>query len=187
MKLWKIFVRIISAEWVLDKRDNGGAAIALRSIFFSLTLFAIALALIKWIDPERTSQFSLSELRTQIVGKMAWLGAIFAASYAALYTRFSSQWSYLANLYNDIEQACAADAVNIEVIAEWKAGFIEDAEYLHLAHKENFATIIHVWGKDNGVKRKYIEYTPGGQKRYDNLMKSFSVVYAKICARYSNV
>ncbi len=32
-------------------------------------------------------------------------GAIFAAVYFALYARFASQWSYLANLYNKIKEA----------------------------------------------------------------------------------
>jgi hypothetical protein len=35
---------------------------------------------------------------------IGWIGAIFAAVYAALYARFASQWSYLAGVYNQMRQ-----------------------------------------------------------------------------------
>ncbi len=54
-------------------------------------------------------------------------------------------------------------------IAEWKAGFLEDAEELHLATKPVFASVIKAWAEDKAVKEKFEQYTPGGKKRFDCL------------------
>ncbi len=128
-------------------------------------------------------------MRTQIEGKIPWFGAIFAAVYAALYTRFASQWSYLANLYNLIKQASISDSdsINEERMAEWKAAFIEDAEFLHLSHKENFTSIIHAWAKDALVEEKYCMYTPGGKARFDHMVKGISRRYDEVCKYRSSI
>lgn len=69
---------------------------------------------------------------------LPWLGATIAASYAASYSRFASQWVYLAELYNQIKAAELSipevlTPAQVLVFAEWKAGFLEDCETLHLA------------------------------------------------------
>lgn len=121
------------------------------------------------MDSTRTFEFSLQELQSQVLAKITWYGVIFAAVYTALYARFSSQWSYIANLYNAIKQSeCSMH--NIEVMAEWKSGFIEDAENLHLSCKASVAPIIKSWGTEELVMKKFIAHTPGGQKRYDSLL-----------------
>lgn len=67
-------------------------------------------------------------------------GATFGATYAALYTRFSSQWTYLAGLYNQLmaTQAHAPidnDPERAGIYLAWEAAFIEDADDLHLSTK----------------------------------------------------
>ncbi|MET0044056.1 MAG: hypothetical protein ABW100_11115, partial [Candidatus Thiodiazotropha sp. 6PLUC3] len=170
--MWNKLVSIVSAEWLLKIMDNGGAAIVLRSIIISTILFGISLTIINLVDPTRGYEFSASQLGFDIKSKFTWFGVLFGSTYAALYSRFSSQWSYLANLYNSIKQTECGEGVNEEVLAEWKAGFIEDAEYLHLAHKANFASIIHVWCQNKEVCKKYIAYTPGGEDRLNKLKKN---------------
>lgn len=165
-------ISLISAEWLLKTMDNGGAAIAFRSLFISLILFFVSLIIFNYFD--NGFEFSADQLRVNVKDKMAWFGAFYGSSYVALYTRFSSQWSYLANLYNLIKQTSCNKGLNEDVMAEWKAGFIEDAEYLHLANKANFASIIYEWCKDEEVKSKYIEYTPGGEKRFASLQNKIN-------------
>jgi hypothetical protein len=179
--MWNKFISIISAEWLLKKMDNGGAVIVLRSLIVSLILFAFSLAVINWVDPDRGYKFSVTQLGYDIKQKISWFGIFFGSVYVALYTRFASQWSYLANLYNSIKQTSCTENINKDVLAEWKAGFIEDAEYLHLAHKENFASIIHVWCQDQNVCKKYIDYTPGGEERLNSLKESVGKRYKIIC------
>jgi hypothetical protein len=182
--MWKILIWAISAEWVLNRRDNGGAAIALRSLICSAILFLFIIGVVNAVDPEKSWHFSLHALQLEIKGKITWFGALFAAIYAALYSRFASQWTYLANLYNSIKAASIMEGIEDARLAEWKAGFIEDADYLHLSHKENFASIIMTWGEEEAVKESFIKFTPGGLRRYQTLMESISVRYEEICKKH---
>jgi len=129
--LWRKAVVVLSSEWVLTKWriPNGGAAVLFRALISGVIIFSLVLVFLNVSDPMRTWQFSSQELRTQIIEKFPWFAAIFAGIYTALYARFSSQWSYLANLYNSIKQV-EINAADKEVLAEWKAGFMEDAETL---------------------------------------------------------
>jgi len=176
---------LVSAEWVLQNRANGGGAILARSLFCSILLFSLTLLLINWIDPSKSYQFSWVEIRKEIVGKIPWFGIFFATIYAAFYARFSSQWTYLANLYNSIKQCSVSPGSEEDILAEWKAGFIEDAEYLHLACKENFASIIHHWGSEPKVKEKYVKFTPGGETRFNNVMAKVNAIYEATSTKYS--
>ncbi len=177
--LWHKIIGIISFEFILTscKKSNGGSIIALRSFLSALSIFLIILTVINIIDPNRSFSFSCREFRLQIIDKISWLGVFFASIYVALYARFSSQWTYLANLYNQIKQTEAKDPVNEIKIAELKAGFIEDAEVLHLFSKPIFASIICTWGKEAIVKKKYIKFTPGGEQRYKRVIN----ITEKIC------
>jgi hypothetical protein len=106
-----------------------------------------------------------------------YLLQVFAGAYVAFYARFSAQWTYLADLYNQIKSKeidlasapdCVADAqrksaiIAIEekncgnltcnsayLLAQWKLGFIEDAFTVHLAKKPLFASVIVNWAKDD--------------------------------------
>ena len=99
-------------------------------------------------------------------------GAIFAATYAGLYAKFASQWTYLASLYNQIKAAECSAGCDAKPLAQWKAGYLEDALELHLALKPNVASIIHMWGRDADVEKAFREYTPGGADRFEPLMQA---------------
>jgi hypothetical protein len=84
---------------------------------------------------------------------LPWIGAIFAFTYLALYTRFASQFNYLAGAYNQIVAVRAqirgtapteaqSDPDNNVSIQAWEAGFVEDAQELHLATKKIFSTAV---------------------------------------------
>src|SRR5690606_6800070 len=91
--------------------------------------------------------------------------------YLALYSRFSSQWGYLSNLYNQIKQAETSLQVNKKTLNYWKAGFIEDAVELHLALKPMFAMIIKGWSQNPKVKKAFEANVPRGKVVFKHLMK----------------
>lgn len=178
--MWKSFVNLISGEWILNNADNGGATIALRALICSAFIFVLMIGFINMVDPQTSWIFSFDELKIELKNKFTWYSAIFAAVYAALYGRFASQWTYLANLYNSIKSASLNDNINADRLAEWKAGFIEDAECLHLSHKDNFISIIHTWTNEKLVRDKYIAFTPGGEARFNKLKSSIDKRYREI-------
>lgn len=128
------------------------------------------LALANVLDPERTLEFDRIELQNQAIASGKWLGAVFGGSYAALYARFSSQWSYLAGMYNQIKAAQSREGVDKSVIAEWRAAFIEDCEDLHLLRKAPFASAVDslLNGDDEQsvlVQTVFDKFSPGGFAR----------------------
>jgi len=164
-------VTAISFEFLLmtkSRRANGGDIIMLRAILSAALLFFIAKLI----------------YGSAALNSPAAYGSILAAMYAGLYARFASQWSYLANLYNQIKateiralSTLADKNLTKETektlhqrIAEWKAGYIEDAENLHLATKKSFAPVIWFWLQDPDVKEAYIHATPDGAARYQPLV-----------------
>lgn len=96
---------------------------------------------------------------------LPWLGALFGAVYAGLYARFASQWLYLANTYNQIKAAECRSESSARPLAEWKAGFIEDADGLHLATKPLFASVIAHWAREAAVAQAYADTVTGGADR----------------------
>jgi hypothetical protein len=174
-RAWQAIVEVLSAEFLLTKfkHPNGGATILLRALISAIVLYGVALILKNAIDPARTWRPNFREARSEILATLPWFGAIFAAVYAALYARFAAQWSYLAGLYNQIKQTEAsgsASPVSTEAIAQWKAGFIEDAEELHLAGKLLFAWVIRVWAEDHTVREAYEKHTIHGHERLERLL-----------------
>ncbi|MBI2074168.1 MAG: hypothetical protein HYT81_14230 [Gemmatimonadetes bacterium] len=150
-----------------------------------LLIYAIAVALSEVLDPTKAFRFSWTAARLAVKGTLPWFGAIFAGVYAAFYARFSSQWSYLAELYNQIKATEAqAPPTAAATIASWKAGFIEDADELHLAPKPMYAAIIRTWLSDAAVRNDFIEYAPGGQARLDSLMAVVNDVLAAYERRF---
>lgn len=183
-------VCFISFEWFLSRnKSNGGTIIFLRALAITITITLLAMLLNNWINPELVSPITWINFRTQLVGLAPWSAALFAGSYVALYTRFSAQWSYLANLYNLIKQSEIAmygsqgTSENIakqqEILKQWKAGYIEDALELHLAAKSNVAGVISAWSKDPGVKEEFCENTFSGTARWEQLMVDIKIVNAR--------
>lgn len=114
------------------------------------------------MDPSRMLEFSWTELRCEVSSSLQVYGTIFGAIYLALYARFSSQWNYLANLYNQIKQAELSTAKNEKALIEWKAGFIEDAIALHLARRPMFAFAIRIWTKEKKVRSVFYKTVHNG-------------------------
>lgn len=90
-----------SAEWLLTRFHcaNGSGVIVFRTSWVGGRIYVTVLATRNLVGPTRTWQFDSDELRRQIVETLPMLGALMAASYAAFYARFASQWSYVASLY----------------------------------------------------------------------------------------
>jgi hypothetical protein len=145
----------------------------------ALVVYLVLLIGRNLLDPSRTWTFSMHELRVQILGTAQVFGALFAAVYAGLYARFSSQWSYLANVYNQIKAAESRGGCDASRLAEWKAGFIEDAQDLHLALKPLFASVIRAWGSEAEVKGSFETYAPGGALRLAKLMSRVELAWER--------
>lgn len=157
----------LSGEWLLKDggRPNGGTLVLTRTIFVTIWVMSVVLLMKNLIDPALGLKFSLSCLRSQLVDLAPWAGAVFGGVYLALYSRFASQWSYLANVYNQIKLAEVTLPTNDRPeMAQWKAGFIEDAISLHLAQKPIFVGVIAAWGRQEAVKNAFLAYTPEGSR-----------------------
>lgn len=138
---------------MLRRRPNSGGVILARACQLSLILFALALVLESATRPGAiVPSFEFEEARRAVADHVAWLGAIFGASYALLHARFTGQWTYLAGVYNAL--MAAEDASPRETLAAsfdhmrrekrmtWWIGFIEDAVNVHLALKPTYAEAI---------------------------------------------
>jgi hypothetical protein len=177
---YRVF-RILSGEIILTqprRRANGGTLIFVRSLWVTFILYSGAIIISEMLDPNKEWSFSMISLQLAIKNSVTWFAAIFAGVYAALYARFASQWAYLAGLYNDIkttEARVLPEERNSEVLIDLKAGFIEDADELHLALKPMYAAIIKSWAS-NDVRNLFIKYSPGGEERFDQLLKEVNDV-----------
>ena len=179
-------VHYLSFEFYLSGQNaNGGTVIFLRAISITATLLLITMCLHNLISPDLVYPIKLVNFRHQLIQLAPWGAALFAGCYVALYTRFSAQWSYLANLYNMIKQAeismkgtAAGQARDDQekILCEWKAGYIEDALELHLSSKSNVAAIIKSWGSSVEVEKEFRSNTFDGDKRWDDLMKNISAI-----------
>jgi hypothetical protein len=172
----------VSGEWLLTKYHlpNGGTVIAMRAMIAALLIYGIGLALMNFIDPTRAWQFSFTEMRLQVLATAKWFGAIFVGVYTALYSRFASQWSYVAGIYNQIKAAECRGGEPKLPLNQWKAGFIEDADALHVAAKPAIASVIRNWGSDEEVKAQFEIDVPNGAARLPLIMKRVEAVCARI-------
>jgi hypothetical protein len=182
--LFRLITYILSAEWMLKHfRTNGGDVIIARALLITVWVLFAAIYLRAWIDPELAvhalHENSYLKLRKEALAFAPWASAVFGGAYLALYARFSSQWGYLANLYNQIKQVEASEVKQPDALATWKAGFIEDAENLHLACKDSIAPILHAWASDGSVSTAFVNYAPGGKRRLDKLKAKVQVAYRK--------
>jgi predicted ABC-type exoprotein transport system permease subunit len=176
-KLGRLLYRvvwIVSGEFLLqwpERRANGGTIILVRSTLVSLIVYANAIILMELLDPAKEWRFSSVALRLAVKNTLPWFAAIFAGAYAVLYARFSSQWSYLASLYNLIKSTEAhANTHGEDAIVSMKVGFIEDADELHLALKQMYATLIKNWATDEKIRSEFATYAPGGEVRLNSLL-----------------
>jgi hypothetical protein len=183
----------LSGEYLLTRvrYPNGGTVVFLRALHVTVVIFLGSLAIMNWLDPARSYEFSWIELGTQILAHITWIGAIFATAYALLYARFASQWTYLAGLYNQLKAAQARKDVDMTVIAEWRAAFIEDCDDLHLLLKPMFASIVNglVNSKEDHatqVRTVFESHSPGGKARFDKIGEEVAAVVAKVSARYGS-
>jgi hypothetical protein len=185
------FLEMLSGEYLLInfRFPNGGTVVFLRAAHVTLILFFGAIAAINWLDPNRGCNFSWYELRLQTIQHVPWMGAIFVTVYALLYARFASQWTYLAGVYNQIKAAQVRTEIVPDVLAEWKAGFIEDADDLHLLRKPMFASIANVWLKEgegaSPVKINLEKHMPGGKHRCERIEADATNVVILVNARYA--
>src|SRR5262249_54481309 len=139
----------------------------------TVILFVLAIAAFDCAQPTSAWVFDRQEFHRDIAEHFAWLGPIFAAVYAALYARFAAQWGYLSGTYNQIKAAEASKAnASAAALASWKAGFIEDAELLHLSAKPPFCSVIATWGQEQMVKDAYTHNTPGSDQKFNGVMSS---------------
>jgi hypothetical protein len=171
---WKWFVGLASHEWLLtrNKLPNGGDVILLRSLLVATQTYAFLLGLKNALDPEALWAFSWSGLVTDLRSTGYWFGTIFAGVYASLYARYSSQWTYLANVYNRIKETEARGipvGAAAQALVEWKAGFIEDADDLHLLAKPMFFSVVRAWATED-VERVFEEHTINGAERWRDIL-----------------
>ena len=166
---------------------NGSTVIVLRSFGTAFYFLIGALLFQNLLDPNRHHELSLHsfssrELRMQMLEMGHWFTAVFAGVYAALYARFSSQWSYLAGVYNQIKASECRGISNGDqrhALAQWRAAFIEDAEELHLATKPVFAAIIQTWAKKTDVEEAFARDVPDGRTRLHALVGRIEHVLVK--------
>jgi hypothetical protein len=179
-------ISLLSGEWILTqvRLGNGGDVVFYRALWTSAWMFGLAVGLHNLVDPSKLWSFSIEQLQLDVLERFPWFGAIFAGAYAAYYARFSSQWNYLANLYNQIKAAEVGGVANAAALAQWKAGFVEDAEDLHLATKSMFANVVHAWGSQPDVGAEFRGFVVGKEPRLDRLMSRVSEVLAAAERRY---
>jgi hypothetical protein len=164
----------LSGEWLLNsgRRPNGGTVVIQRSLFVTFWVMSVSLLVFNVVNPCGDCILSIKALRHQLIAVAPWTAGVFGGVYLALYTRFAAQWSYLANVYNQIKQAEALGVEDFDALAQWKAGFIEDAINLHLAKKPIFASAIGTWAQIPAVKRAFWDFTADGPVRWSEDIES---------------
>lgn len=166
---WEWLVGALSGEWMLavsPHRSNGGSVVLARALFASVVIYSVTLILDSTLAGSGGSRLA----NEGISGTISWFGGILAATYFALYARFSSQWVYLAGVYNQIKSAemrmfekSPTEPRALNALQQWKAGFIEDACNLHLVGKPIFGSVILEWSSCRGVRDAFQEYSTGSR------------------------
>ena len=174
-------ISFFDGQWIIgESGKNGGDIVAWRSLWVGTWLILITIGLQALVDPDRHGPITWHGFFSQLSGLGAVIGGIYGGTYAAFYARFVSQWSYLANLYNLIKQAESTGGAKTEVLAQWKAGYIEDAETLHLLCKRSVAPVVKSWATDKSVVKAYTEHTPGGDARLRRIQHAVEAACAKL-------
>lgn len=165
-----------AGEFFLKVWPNGGTAIFVRTLWITALIYSSALLIRAVGYTDWSWHFDLQKLREEVGATTTWLGAIAVATYTALYARFSSQWTYLANVYHQMKNAIVSGPENPgeeqKVQVEyWMAAFVEDAQDLHLVRMKMFAMTAWEWLKEPAVAEKFDLYTVGGRERRIRLQK----------------
>jgi hypothetical protein len=173
------FLEIISGEFILRYMPNGGKAILIRTVLVSLVLYLVAISLKSYTSENSIFRFSLDQFQKEVTETITWLGAILGGSYAALYTRFSSQWSYLADLYNQQMSAALnlnSDAIESDTYKYWQAAFVEDAVCMHLDTKAGFSNLVLELLRDEKIKSILEEQKHFGNIKYNKVLSRLEKV-----------
>lgn len=174
-------VNFLSGEFFLKSRPNGGTAVLLRSIWVTILICLCVLPLKSYFAKNTTLAFSAEQLKIELGELIPWFGAIFAGAYAAFYSRFAAQWSYLANLYNQIMATCTTAPPGLipnQTLVYWHAAFVEDAQDLHLAGKSMFSEVVRQFLQDPYVVQAFLASTNGGPNRLRDLERALNFVAA---------
>jgi len=178
----------LAGEWLLGIfKSNGSVVVALRALWTTVIFAVIAVIVVSVFDPARTGPVSVHGALDAFWSVSNHIALFLGASYIAFYARFVSQWGYLAGLYNMIKQTEATAESDKKIIAEWKAGYLEDAENLHLATKNNLAPVLYAWVQDPAVIRAYIKNTPGGTNRLRRLRRLACRAYEEEAVKWKSL
>lgn len=180
-------VRFLSGEWIIERTPNaanGGTVVTLRSLWLTAWIYVPTFLFYSRFALGKGASFDARQGAADLADTLPWLATIFGAVYVAFYSRFSSQWTYLANLFNQIVQSQLTmpldDLVRRQdTMASWKAAFIEDAEDLHLAAKPMFLVAVLQWGSEQQVSEKFASNTVGGAERLEDLLENLEGIRAK--------
>lgn len=180
---------VVSGEILLRWFPNGGGVVLCRALIVSCLAYLLAIGVKEYADPKSVLTFDLHSFRRVVADTIPWFGAVFAGTYAAFYARFASQYAYLSELYNQMmatQVSIGTESANNQKLADWKAGFVEDAENLHLARKPVFAVVISHLLKDKLVIKSYDDSVAGGRSRRKALQAVVKKVCAEVAAKYEN-
>lgn len=165
-------VTLFSCEWLLTKTKypNGGEIVFLRALLIAFFVYLLSIVASQCLAPQGTP----GGLRAKPATGLPVFGALFAAVYFALYSRFASQWTYLSNLYNQIKETEARtidSPAAATLIAEWKANFLEDAADLHLATKRVFELLIAKWANEPAVNACFLIHMARNRTADEDLVR----------------
>jgi hypothetical protein len=153
---------------------NGGTVILFRTLQISLLMYLTALWLRSVFDAKWPWHFAPSELWHDGAATVPWLGAIYLAVYAALYTRFANHMNYLSNTYNLLMQTQASieNPNDNKKIQNWKVALVEDAEDMHVATKRMFSVLCLYILNDPTLGPLFEANTADGTERREKLQKT---------------
>ena len=179
----------VTAERALMVAPNGGAVVFLRSLWSSFLLYCIGVWILSSTEHLPTFTDPLEQVKIVIHESIGWFGAIFAAIYVALYTRFSSQWTYLTNLYNEQMNAGLLrddSGFHQRTYDRWRAAFIEDAIKMGLDKKDGISTLVYYLLREPGICDALNDepiLEPGGVNEYKKwFYAKFADIEAKLLA-----
>ena len=163
-------------------KPNGGTVVFLRSLWVTVFVYFLALGL-RSFNAKWPWCFDKSQYFRDLPETLPWVGATFAFAYLALYSRFASQSTYLAGVYNQIMATRAQirgmapteaqrDLDSNVTLAGWSAGFIEDALEMHLATKKLFSVTVWLMLKDPKIYNQFVQSTVDGRKRAQELRRA---------------
>lgn len=185
MKILNTIVTFLSGEFFLSWYPNGGTVVLLRTFFTSIIIYILFITAKGLLDTGFGPELDWVYIQELIGDTLTIAGAIIAGTYTAFYTRFASQWAYLAELYNNLMSTQAqvprdGSEERERVYAVWKAGIVEDAYTLHLAGKPMFAPLIAGLLEEPKVVESFLESAYNGSKALEKLEKQLSSSLGKV-------